>query len=316
MKAVFLDRATFSPNLDLTAPSKVSSYQVYDNTLQDDDLIVARCYDAQIIITNKVKFSATLIRRLPNLKLIQLTATGMNNVDQLACQDQQICLQNVAGYASKSVPEHTLMLILMAMRAGGSYHQRAIDGTWQQDGRFCLLDTPLLDLEGRTLGVIGVGTIGKKVSQLAKAFGMQVLWAERSGRMPRNDDYTDFDEVLAKSDIISLHCPLTDDNRHLINASTLQKMVRRPLLVNVARGDLVDGQAVANAVIQGQILGYASDVFAQEPFAVDDPLLAIAHHPRVVFTPHNAWGSLNAQSRLWEILCENVNRFIVTQRSI
>ena len=310
MRAVFLDKGTFSDGVDLPAPAGVTDYITYDDTPADSDLIIERCQDAEIIFTNKVQITAEVIAKLPKLKLIQLTATGMNNVDQEACKEHNVTLYNVAGYAVKSVPEHTFMLMLNAMRAGIHYHQKVVDGTWQDNGNFCLLDVPLVDLEDKTLGIIGVGTIGKRVTEIARAFGMTVLWAEHQGRAPRNDDYTAFDEVLAQADVISLHCPLNEYTQHLINKDTLAKMTKQPLLINVARGGIVDSQALADAVHNEQILGYGSDVFEQEPITTDDPLLSISDHPRVIFSPHNAWGSKSAQETLWQMLSEQVADFI------
>ncbi len=308
MQAVFLDKGTFSDNVDLPAPTGVTDYITYNDTPRA--LIIERCQNADIIITNKVQISAEVIANLPKLKLIQLTATGMNNVDQEACAAHNVTLYNVAGYAVKSVPEHTFMLMLNAMRAGLHYHNKVIDGTWVEDGNFCLLDVPLIDLEDKTLGIIGIGTIGKRVTDIARAFGMTVLWAEHQGRTPRNDDYTAFDEVLACADVISLHCPLNDATKHLINKDTLAKMTKKPLLINVARGGIVDSQALTDAIHSEQILGYGSDVFEQEPIAEDDPLLSLGDHPRVIFSPHNAWGSKSAQETLWKMLSKQVSDFI------
>ena len=308
MQAVFLDKGTFSDNVDLPAPTGVTDYITYNDTPRA--LIIERCQNADIIITNKVQISAEVIANLPKLKLIQLTATGMNNVDQEACAAHNVTLYNVAGYAVKSVPEHTFMLMLNAMRAGLHYHNKVIDGTWVENGNFCLLDIPLIDLEDKTLGIIGIGTIGKRVTDIARAFGMTVLWAEHQGRTPRNDDYTAFDEVLACADVISLHCPLNDATKHLINKDTLAKMTKKPLLINVARGGIVDSQALTDAIHSEQILGYGSDVFEQEPIAEDDPLLSLGEHPRVIFSPHNAWGSKSAQETLWQMLSKQVNDFI------
>ena len=310
MQAVFLDRATFSEDIELPAPTGIDDYITYDNTPQDDAVIIKRCKNADIIFANKVKINADVIAQLPKLKLIQLTATGMNNVDQEACIAHNVALNNVAGYAVKSVPEHTFMLMLNAMRAGIYYHKKSIDGSWQASGNWCLLDIPLIDLEEKTLGIIGIGTIGKRVTDIARAFGMTVLWAEHQGRAPRNDDYTDFDEVLAQSNVISLHCPLNEQTQHLINKDTLAKMAKQPLIVNVARGGIVDSQALTDAINNEQIIGYATDVFEQEPITDDDPLLTIADHPRVIFSPHNAWGSKSAQDTLWQILSKQVTDFI------
>jgi glycerate dehydrogenase len=310
MQAVFLDKGTFSDGIDLPAPEGVSDYITYNDTPKDTDLIIERCKDADIIITNKVQIGAEVIAGLPKLKLIQLTATGMNNVDQAACDKHDVALYNVAGYAVKSVPEHTFMLMLTAMRAGIHYHQKVADGTWLANGNFCLLDIPLIDLEDKTLGIIGIGTIGKRVTEIARAFGMTVLWAEHQGRTPRSDDYTAFDEVLARADVISLHCPLNEQTEHLINKDTLAKMSKQPLIVNIARGGVVDSQALTDAINNEQIIGYASDVFEQEPIADNDPLLSLSDHPRVIFSPHNAWGSKSAQETLWQILSKQVADFI------
>ncbi len=310
MQAVFLDKGSFSDGISLPAPIGISDYITYDDTPSDPKIIIERCQNAEIIITNKVVISAEVIANLPKLKLIQLTATGMNNVDQDACAAHSVTLYNVAGYAVKSVPEHTFMLMLNAMRAGIYYHQKVIDGTWKDNGNFCLLDIPLIDLEDKTLGIIGVGTIGKRVTDIARAFGMTVLWAEHQGRAPRNTDYTAFDEVLTSSDVISLHCPLNENTQHLINKESLAKMKKRPLLVNVARGGIVDSQALTDAINNEQISGYASDVFEQEPIAVNDPLLSLCEHPRIIFSPHNAWGSESAQVTLWGILSKQVTDFI------
>ncbi len=310
MKAVFLDRNTFLDTLDLPAPDGVSDYVIFDSTPQDDERIVERCADADIIIVNKVVIGRGVIERLPKLKLIQLTATGMNNVDVEACHDQGVAVKNVVGYSVDSVPEHTFMLMLSVMRAGLYYHDRATDGTWQAEDKFCLLDVPILDLAGRTLGIIGKGVIGQRVGEIATAFGMSVLYAERAGRPPRDENYTAFDDVLAQADIISLHCPLSEETHHLINEKAIAKMKKAPLIINVARGAIVDSHAIIRGLERGRILGYCTDVFEHEPPKQDEPLLALKNHPRVMMTPHNAWASQSAQRRLWGILCEQVSTFV------
>ncbi len=310
MQAVFLDRATFSDEVNLHRPTGLSDYSTYLTTEQDDALIIERCQNADIIITNKVQLTADILQQLPKLKMIQLTATGTNNVDTQACEKLGIKLCNVAGYAIKSVPEHTFMLMLSAMRACNHYHNAVVGDTWQKTGKFCLIDEPLYDLEGKTLGIIGAGTIGRRVAQIAKAFGMNVLFAEYKGKLPRNSDYTDFSTVLATADVLSLHCPLTAETEHLINHETIQLMKRKPLVVNVARGGVVDSQAMADALDHELVLGYASDVFEIEPIQDDDPLRKFINHPRVVYSPHNAWGSLEGQQTLWDIACKQLNQFI------
>lgn len=312
MKAVFLDRATFLSELDLSLPKEVSEYQVFDMTNNDPSVIIGRCQDADIIITNKVRLGREVLEALPKLKLIQLTATGTDNVDKTACDELGIVLKNVAGYSVNAVPEHTFMLLLSVMRAGRYYHDKVADNSWQSTGKFCLLDVPILDLAGQTLGIIGKGAIGERVAQIARAFGMDVLFAERQGKTPRNASYTAFDDVLQRADVISLHCPLTKETHQLINETTINKMSKRPIIINVARGAVVDSTAVALALTDGRLSGYASDVFETEPLQADSPLMALTNHPRVLFTPHNAWGSVSAQKRLWEILSAQVAEFIQT----
>ncbi len=310
MQAVFLDRATFSDEVNLHRPTGLSDYITYQTTEQDDALIVERCQNADIIITNKVQLSAHILQQLPKLKMIQLTATGMNNIDVEACEQLGVKLCNVAGYAIKSVPEHTFMLMLSAMRACNHYHKAVASDAWQQTGKFCLIDEPLYDLEGKTLGIIGAGTIGRRVAQIARVFGMNVLFAEHKGKAPRSSDYTDFNTVLATADVLSLHCPLTTETQHLINRDTIQLMKPKPLVVNVARGGVVDSQAMADALNNKLVLGYASDVFEVEPIQDDDPLRKFVNHPRVIYSPHNAWGSLAGQQTLWDQTCAQINQFV------
>lgn len=310
MRAVFLDAATFSPDVDLPKPEKVSDWIVHDNTAYETDEIVARLKDADIAVLNKVPIGEAELSQLPSLKLIQVTATGTDIVDKAACEKHGVAVQNVAGYSTDSVAEHTWMFILAAMRGLPQYASQAVDGSWQDDGRFCLNALPILELKGKTLGIVGTGTIGNRVAEIARVFGMNVLFAERRGREPRNNDYTKFEQVLAESDVITLHCPLTDETHHLINKETLAQMQRQPLLVNLARGAVVDDAAVAAALSDGTLRGFASDVFSPEPPARDNPLYTHASHPRVICTPHNAWSSMEAQARLWEQLCGYVNDFI------
>ena len=310
MKAVFLDRNTFSPTIELPAPAGVTDWQVFEATANDTATVVARLQGAQIAITNKVLMTHEILAQLPDLRLIQVAATGINNIDAEACKTHGVQLYNVAGYSTTTVPEHTFAMMLAAMRGLLPYHQAVVDGSWRQDGRFCLNELPILDLRGKTLGIVGIGNIGKRVTEIARVFGMNVLWAERRHATPRSPQYTPFDEVFATSDIISLHCPLNDASHHLLNAETLALCARTPLILNMARGPVADAAAVADALNSGKILGYASDVFAEEPPPADDPLLSLRGHPRVIYTPHNAWASVGAQQELWRILMQQVSDFI------
>ena len=313
MKAVFLDRNTFSPAIELPAPSGVTEWVVHEAT-QGAEELRARVQDADIVLTNKVVLDGALIAALPNLKLVQVCATGINNVDAAACAARGIAVQNVAGYSTETVPEHAWMGILAAMRGLKHYHEAVQDGRWLADGRFTLNDLPVLDVAGKTLVIVGAGSLGQRVAAIAQAFGMSVLYAEHQGKAPRDARYARFEDALAQADVLALHCPLTEQTRHLVNAESLALMRKRPLLVNMARGAVVDGKAVAQAVEQGALLGYVCDVFAEEPPPADDPLLRIAGHPRVIYTPHNAWASEGAQRKLWAILSQQVSRFIKEQK--
>lgn len=308
MKAVFLDRNTFSATLDLPPPPGISEWVVHQATTADE--VVARARDADIVLTNKVVLDKSVIDALPELKLVQVCATGVNNVDVAACEARGIAVQNVADYSTESVPEHTWMGILAAMRGLKPYHRAVEDGSWQRDGRFTLNEVPVLDVAGKVMTVIGAGNIGRRVSTIARAFGMEVLWAEQRGVAPRSAEYVAFEAALAQADIVSLHCPLTEKTRHLINQETIALMHRRPLLVNMARGGVVDSEAVAQGIERGALIGYVSDVFDREPLPADDALWRIRHHERVIYTPHNAWASEGAQRKLWSLLSARVSDFI------
>lgn len=313
MKAVFLDRNTLSERIDVDIPKGVNQWVAFQKTAPDE--IVQRLKPADIAIVNKVKIDEAILRQLPNLKLIHLTATGMDNIDREAARALGIEVKNVAGYSTESVTEHFFMLLLSAMRALKTYHESVADGTWQKDGRFCLTEPAVLELHGKTLGIIGVGNIGKSITKVARAFGMRVLWAERQGVAPRNEEYTDFGKVLSQSDIIALTCPLTPETKHLVNEEFISKLRKKPLLINVSRGAVVDPQAVYEAIESNRIMGFAADVFEKEPPAADDPLLKIANHPRVIYTPHIAWASEHAQDKLWRILKQQVEEFIVKYKA-
>lgn len=314
-KAVLLDEKRFSEGLELTPPEKIGEYVTYYETPQDNKVIIERCQDAQIMIVGTLKIEREVIEALPKLKLIQVTSVGSNQIDKEACEENEVEVLNVPGFATVSVAEHTFMLMLNAMRAGVHYHNTVLDGTWYKTGQAYYMDEELIDVNNLTLGIIGVGSIGKRVTELAQAFGMTVLWAEHKGEEPRNDDYTDFESVLAASDIISLHCPLTEKTKHLIDKDAIAKMSKKPLLVNAARGPIVDSIALADAIKNDQVLGYATDVFEEEPAGEDDPIVKLgkAQHPRVILSPHHGAGSKAAQRKLWDILTKQVNEFIEKQ---
>lgn len=312
MKAVLLDEERFAQEVELTTPEKLSELIRYRGTPQDNSVIIERCQDADIMIVGSLRIEREVIESLPNLKLIHLTSVGTNQVDIEACNDNGVKVLNSPGFATATVAEHTFMLLLNAMRAGVNYHNKVMDGSWKQKGRAGVVQADVIDLEGLTLGLIGLGDIGKRVSKIAEAYGMKVLWAERKGNKPRNSDYTDFATVLAQSDVLSLHCPLTKETKHLIDADAITKMTKNPVVVNVARGQVVDTQAMAQAIKDERVSGFATDVFEQEPADDSDPIVQLAKqsHPRVILSPHIGAGSKASQVKLWQVLTQQINKFV------
>ncbi|AFU98624.1 2-hydroxyacid dehydrogenase [Simiduia agarivorans] len=266
-----------------------------------------RIRQADIIITNKVVLDRALLAQAPTLKLICVAATGTNNVDLAAAAERGICVSNVVNYGPASVAQHTLMLMLNLATRAFDYQRAATDGRWSRSPFFCLLDYPIVELAGKTLGIVGYGTLGKKVGALAQALGMQVLVSARPGQPP-TDGRVAFDELLAQADVLSLHCPLTPDTQHLINRDTLAKMKPGALLINCARGPLLDETAVADALRSGQLGGAGLDVLSQEPPSPDHPLLQPGI-PNLIVTPHTAWASREARQNLVNILTGNILAF-------
>lgn len=312
MKAILLDEERFAQGIELTTPEKLGELIRYRGTPQDNSVIIERCQDADIMIVGGLRIEREVIESLPHLKLIHLTSVGTNQVDIEACDDNGVKVLNSPGFATATVAEHTFMLLLNAMRSGVNYHNKVMDGSWKQKGRAGVIQAEVVDLECLTLGLIGLGDIGKRVSTIAEAYGMKVLWAERKGKKPRNNDYTDFDTVLAQSDVLSLHCPLTKETKHLIDEEAIGKMARNPVVVNVARGQVVDTQAMAQAIKGGKVSGFATDVFEQEPADESDPIVKLAKqsHPRVILSPHLGAGSRASQVKLWQVLTQQINEFV------
>lgn len=308
MRAVFLDASTFSKNLSLSAPEGLSDWVVYERTACD--AVIERLQGADIAVVNKVVLSADVLEALPELKLVQVSATGVNNVDLEAAQRLGIKVMNVEGYSVQSVSEHVLMFMFAALRGLKPYHQAVEDFSWTRDGRFCLTEPPILDVFSRTLGVVGAGAVGRTLSEKARALGMRVLWAEHRGRMPRSADYVRFEEVLERSDVLVFSCPLNEKTHHLFSGEILDLLGRKPLVINVSRGGVVDTKAVVKALLEDRILGFCGDVFEREPVELDEDLLKVSGHPRVWLTPHVAWASQKAQAVLWQILCKQVADFV------
>ena len=304
-RAVFLDHAS----LDLGDLDMAPLRQVFDDlhlhAQTPPELIIKRLQGAQVAISNKVPLDASTLAACPDLKLILIAATGSNNVDLAAARAQGIAVCNCQGYGTPAVAQHTLMLLLALATRLPDYQQAVAAGRWQQARQFCLLDYPIMELHGKTLGLLGHGELGSAVGRLAEAFGMRVLLGQLPGR-PARSDRLPLDELLPHVDALSLHCPLNEHTRDLIGADQLQAMKANALLVNTARGGLVNEQALADALRSGHLGGAACDVLSSEPPQADNPLLA-GDIPRLIITPHCAWGSREARQRIVGQLAENAH---------
>ena len=303
-KIVFLDRDSLVANVRRPA----FAHEWTDFPATTPAQVVERLRGAAICITNKVPVRAADLARLPELKMIAVAATGTDNVDVAAARERGIAVANIRNYAIDTVPEHCFMLILALRRNLLAYRADVEAGKWQQSDRFCLLDHPIADLAGSTLGIVGYGALGQSVARIARAFGMQVAVTSRS---PVNEDgirQVPLDELLCASDVVSLHAPLTDATRNMIGARELGRMKPSAILVNTARGGLVDEAALAGALQRGQIAGAAFDVLSTEPPPADNPLLQL-RLPNFILTPHCAWGSAQAMQRLADILIDNIEAF-------
>ncbi|HJW04789.1 MAG TPA: D-2-hydroxyacid dehydrogenase [Azospira sp.] len=270
-----------------------------------------RLRDATIAIVNKLPVSAELMAKLPQLQMVAVAATGTNNVDLAAAKARGIVVSNIQGYAVHTVPEHVFALLMALSRNLMAYHRSVAEGRWQRSGQFCFFDHPIRDLHGATLGIIGSGSLGQGVVRLAEAFGMKVLRAEHKDASAVRPGYTDFATVLREADAISLHCPLTPATRNLIGRVELQAMKPSALLINTARGGLVDEAALAEALKEGWIAGAGFDVLTSEPPTDDNPLLApeLLALPNFLLTPHVAWASAPAMQSLADQLIDNLEAF-------
>jgi len=315
MKTVFLDFASLHPqDLDLTAvESSLSSVRTWAATRPDE--IVARLADADVAVINKIALPERVLESLPNLKLICLAATGTDNIDLEAATRLGIAVCNIRDYCTPSVVQHVFALIL-ALTQHLVPHRKAIrSGAWQAGEQFCLLEPPFRELQGRTLGLIGLGSLGSGVAGVARAFGMRVIAARLPWRttLPESDSGQSaprlpLHEVLQQSDVISLHCPLNDDTRNLIDMTALEQMKRDAILINTARGGLIDAAALVTALEQEEIAGAGIDVLEQEPPPDDDPILS-ADLPNLIVTPHIAWSARESRQRAVDQILANIIAF-------
>jgi len=302
---VFLERNTF--HIPFRRPDFDHEWVEYGET--DETQVVERLRNATIAICNKVALREKTLSQLPKLKLIAVAATGTDNVDLAYCRSHNIAVCNTRGYAVSSLPEHALMLMLALRRNLIAYRDDVRAGRWQEAQKFCLLDHPIGDLRGTVLGIVGFGALGQAMAQLGRAIGMEVIVAERKDATTIRPERRSFADVLRLSDVLSLHCPLTEETRDLIGAEELAQMKRDALLINTARGGLIDDQALIEALKAGTVGGAGIDVLRVEPPREGNPLLA-ADLSNLIVTPHNAWASKQAMQTLADQLVENLEAFV------
>jgi len=307
MKIVCLDRETLGPSVQLNKPRAEHQWFEYDATSAEQ--VTERLQGAQVAITNKVGIRQHHLKELPNLKLIVVAATGYNCIDLDACRALGITVCNVRDYAKHTVPEHVLALTFALRRGIPGYRQDVIDGQWERSGQFCFHTHPIRDLAGQTFGVIGKGALGQAVAKLATALGMQVQFAARKGDKSPAEGFVEFEQFLATSDVISLHCPLTPETTALISDEEFGLMSKRPLLINTGRGGLVDESAAVRAVEVGQVAGLGFDVVTQEPMPKGHVFEKIMRRPNVIITPHVAWASEEAMQTLWDQVISHIDNF-------
>lgn len=302
---VFLDRNSLIA--EIRVPSFTHDWVDFEQTLPED--VVARLQGASIVITNKVKLPGEFLAQTPGVKMIAVAATGTDNVDLAYCREHGIVVSNIRGYAVDTVPEHAFMMMLALRRNLIGWREDVRAGLWQQADQFCLFTRPVNDLHGSTLGLIGYGSLGRGMRKLAEAFGMKVLVAEHKAAATLRDGYTPFDTVLREADVISLHTPLTADTRHMISTREFSLMKPGVLLINTARGNLVDEAALIEALQSGRIGGAGFDVLALEPPRDGNPLLDL-DLPNFILTPHVAWSSREAMQTLADQLVDNIEAFV------
>lgn len=308
MKICILDGYSLNPgDLDWSPVERLGDVTLFDRTPADK--IVERAADADIVLTNKVPFSADTLRQLPRLRFICVLATGYNIIDTEAAARQGVVVANIPAYSTMSVAQMAFAHILNITNHVASYAREVADGKWTNCPDFCFWDSALTELAGKTMGIVGLGNTGMATARIAVAMGMKVvaMTSKSADTLPEGITPAPLDDVLASADVVSLHCPLTPSTRHIINAASIAKMKPSAILINTGRGPLVDEQAVADALNNGRLAAFGADVLSQEPPHGDNPLLSARN---CFLTPHIAWATLEARTRLMGIATENVRQFI------
>ncbi|WP_096274468.1 D-2-hydroxyacid dehydrogenase [Paucisalibacillus globulus] len=313
-KAIILDAYTLNPgDLNWGPLTELANFTIYERTsfsTNDIQLIIERSKEAEIILTNKTPITKEVIKELPKLKYIGVLATGYDVVDIHAANERNIVVTNIPAYGTNTVAQMTFSLLLELTNHVGLHHQAVKQGEWTSNQDWCFFRKPLLELTGKTLGIIGYGRIGQATSKIAQAFGMNVIASKRTPNKDQESNQVKFaslDELYAKSDVISLHCPLTEENKGMINKDSIQKMKDGVLIINTARGALIQEADLAEALNNGKVGGAAVDVVSSEPIRENNPLL---HAENCIITPHIAWATEEARQRLLDIAVDNVKSFL------
>jgi len=308
MKAVFLDYATMGPGLDLEPMRRsLPDLEIFDAT--DDSQIGERIRDAEFVFANKFRLTPELLEYETELRFIGLTATGTDYVDLDSAKQHDIAVCNIRAYCTQSVVEHVFGVMLMLVHNLSRYDKSVRAGEWQQASDFCMLTHPVRELSAMTLGIVGHGELGQGVARIGEAFGMKVLVSQRPGCSKHCEGRTPFNDVLLQADVISLHCPLNEATRHLLNADAFRKMKKGAFLINTARGALIDSAALVDALQNGQLAGAGIDVLASEPPVSSDPILDYTGDNLIV-TPHIAWAANEARQNAIDELAANVEAFL------
>ncbi|MBD1581166.1 D-2-hydroxyacid dehydrogenase [Pseudoalteromonas sp. S16_S37] len=305
MNIVLLDAHTLA-NTSLSALYNLGQLTVYGNTLSSQ--VVERCQHAEVVITNKVVLDANVLSQLPNLKLICVAATGTNNIDLNEAKRKGITVTNVAGYSTPSVVQHTFTLLGNLLGNVHRYINDCAQGLWQQSDMFCRLDHGITEIAGKQFVIVGYGTLGQAVANVARAFGANVIIAEHKHSNTIRQGRTSFEEALKIADIVSIHCPLNENTADLFDQAALSLLKSTAVLINTARGGIVNEQALVNALENAQIAGAAVDVLSSEPAQNNNPLLAY-EGDNLLLTPHIAWASKESIARLVAHIAQNIEHF-------
>lgn len=309
MKIVILDAMTLGSDIDLSKFEKIGEVVRYETSTQEE--AAERLVDADVVIVNKVLMNEQSLKNAKNLKMIAITATGYNNIDFEYTRKRNITVANVSGYSTDSVVQHTFALMFYVMEKLSYYDNYVKSGEYEKCPIFSHFDRSFMELKGKTWGIIGLGEIGRNVAAVAKAFGCRVIYYSTSGKN-NNSEYhrVSFDEILAESDILSIHAPLNDATLNLMNYEAFKKMKKNAILVNVGRGPIVNEGDLAKALDEDLIGGAALDVICREPMAEDNPLKAIKDSSKLIITPHIAWATVEARTRLMDEVYKNIEAFL------